>query len=207
MPARLYYVHDPMCSWCWAFAPMLHVLEQALPAGMTMTRLLGGLAPDTDAPMPEEMRRYVQSAWREVERRVPGTRFDFRFWEVCRPRRATYPACRAVIAARRQGEAFDRRMTRAIQEAYYLRALNPSEDETLIGLAAELGLDAAVFTRDLNSPGVHRELEDEIARSRAMGVTSFPSLALEDAHGLHGIPVNYLDSRPMVEAIRPAADL
>lgn len=207
MPARLYYVHDPMCSWCWAFTPMLRVVEQALPAGMAMTRLLGGLAPDTDAPMPEEMRRYVQSAWREVERRVPGTRFDFRFWEVCRPRRATYPACRAVIAARRQGEAFDRHMTRAIQEAYYLRALNPSEDETLIGLAAELGLDAVAFTRDLNSPGVRRELEDEIARSRAMGVASFPSLVLEDARGLHDIPVNYLDSRPMLEAIRPAADL
>jgi putative protein-disulfide isomerase len=206
MAARLYYVHDPMCSWCWAFTPMLRILEQKLPAGMGMTRLLGGLAPDTDEPMPVDMRRYVQSAWREVEKRVPGTRFNFRFWEVCSPRRATWPACRAVIAARLQGEAFDRRMTRAIQEAYYLRALNPSEDETLIGLAAGLGLDAAAFTQDLNSPAVRRQLEDEIARSRAIGVDSFPGLVLQDARGLHAIPVNYLDSRPMLEAILPPAD-
>ncbi|MFH7428999.1 DsbA family protein, partial [Pseudomonas syringae pv. tagetis] len=28
MSARLIYVMDPMCSWCWAFAPVADALVQ-----------------------------------------------------------------------------------------------------------------------------------------------------------------------------------
>ena len=59
---------------------------------------MGGLAPDSDEPMPAEMRTYVQQAWRAVTART-GVAFEHRFWEECAPRRSTYPACRAVIAA------------------------------------------------------------------------------------------------------------
>ncbi|MFW5452895.1 DsbA family protein [Thioalkalivibrio sulfidiphilus] len=197
----LYYVHDPMCSWCWGFAPVLAELESRLPAELPVRRLLGGLAPDTDEPMPEAMRGYIQDAWRQIQRRIPGTEFNFEFWQRCRPRRATYLACRAVIAARRQGAQYDRAMTRAIQVAYYTRALNPSEDETLIGLAAELGLDVARFARDLNSEEVGRELEAEIALARSLDVESFPSLVLETRTGPHPIAVDYRDSSPMLERI------
>src|SRR3990167_5669901 len=35
MQARLLYVMDPMCSWCWGFAPVLESLaEQAAAAGV-----------------------------------------------------------------------------------------------------------------------------------------------------------------------------
>jgi hypothetical protein len=41
---------------------------------------------------------------RRIERSVPGTKFNFEFWSRCRPRRATYPACRAVIATYKSGK-------------------------------------------------------------------------------------------------------
>lgn len=199
--ATLYYLHDPMCSWCWGFAPVLAELESRLPAELPVRRLLGGLAPDTNAPMPEAMGAYIQDAWRQIQRRIPGTEFNFDFWQRCQPRRASYPACRAVIAARRQGAQFDRAMTRAIQVAYYTRALNPSEDETLIGLAAELGLDTTRFALDLKAPDVQEELEAEIALTRSLDVESFPSLVMETGTGPHPIAVDYLDSTPMLERI------
>jgi len=201
---RLYYVHDPMCSWCWAFAPVLAELEARLPAHIPMERLLGGLAPDSEEAMPAQMRDYLQATWREIQRRVPGTRFDFGFWERCTPRRSTYPACRAVIAARGQGEAFDGAMTRAIQQAYYTRALNPSEDATLIALAGELGLDVAAFSEALNAPSTRQRLAEEIARSRAMGADSFPSLVLQHHGRVQPVPVDYRDSDPMLSMILAA---
>jgi hypothetical protein len=48
----LVYVHDPMCSWCWGFDPVLRELVSSLPEGVAVRRLLGGLAPDSDEPMP-----------------------------------------------------------------------------------------------------------------------------------------------------------
>jgi putative protein-disulfide isomerase len=203
-PARLHYVHDPMCSWCWAFTPMYATLRAHLSDRIEVHRLLGGLAPDTDRPMPEEMRAYLQATWREIERRVPGTRFNFDFWRRCTPRRATYPACRAVIAARRQGAAFDTAMTRAIQHAYYLQARNPSDDETLVALAGEIGLDVPTFVEALHAPETRERLRDEISLARALGVDSFPSLVLETPRGAHRIPVDYLEVEPMLEAIGAA---
>ncbi|MEJ2593423.1 MAG: DsbA family protein, partial [Candidatus Thiodiazotropha sp.] len=77
--AHLYYIHDPMCSWCWAFRPAFADLLRRLPEGMTHSRLLGGLAPDSDQPMSEEMRAGLQATWRRIQEKLPETRFNFDF--------------------------------------------------------------------------------------------------------------------------------
>ena len=42
--ARLVYVMDPMCSWCWGFAPVVEALAgQARQAGVAMHLVAGGL--------------------------------------------------------------------------------------------------------------------------------------------------------------------
>ena len=42
--ARLLYVMDPMCSWCWGFAPVAQALiEQADAAGVPLALVMGGL--------------------------------------------------------------------------------------------------------------------------------------------------------------------
>jgi len=121
----LIYVHDPMCSWCWGFEPVRKQLFQRLNPNIKVKRLLGGLAPDSHAPMPLEMQVFLQNTWRKIENHIPGTQFNFDFWTKCQPRRSTYPANRAVIAARLQGEQFDELMTTKIQQAYYT---NPHKD-------------------------------------------------------------------------------
>lgn len=197
----LIYVHDPMCSWCWGFVPVLDRLLAALPDGVTVRRLLGGLAPDSDVPMPESTRDFVMGQWRRIQREIPGTAFNFDFWRQCDPRRSTYLACRAVIAARYQGPEFDPAMTRAIQRAYYLEARNPSDAGTLTDLAREIGLDADRFACDLTSADTDRTLRAEIGEARTLGVRGFPSLVLNAGGAHRRLSVNYTDHRPMLEAI------
>jgi len=133
---------------------------------------------------------------------VPGVTFNFEFWERCRPRRSTYPACRAVIAAREQDRDYDVAMTRAIQCAYYEQARNPSDDETLIQLAEELGLDVDRFTARYRSLFAQQQLEKEIEFARTLGVSGFSSLALQSASASFLIPVNYGDAHPMSSALQ-----
>jgi putative protein-disulfide isomerase len=199
MKPILYYVHDPMCSWCWGFSSTLEVLIAALPEGIEFRRLLGGLAADTDEPMPEETRAMVQGSWQRIEATIPGVKFNFDFWKKCQPRRATYPACRAVLAARRQSR--DEDMNKAIQAAYYQQARNPSDDSTLLELAAELGVDVEQFRADLHSDEIQKELEAEIALARELFVESYPALVLRDGASDWRIPVGYQDYRPMLELI------
>ena len=129
---------------------------------MDVRYVLGGLAADTDEPMPEETRSFLQQTWHKIEQRIPGVHFNFDFWEKASPRRSTYPACRAVIAARQFGPEYEALMTAAIQRAYYQEARNPSDDSTLIELAAEIGLDADEFAGVLGDPATQQKLFDEI---------------------------------------------
>lgn len=198
--AELINVHDPMCSWCWAFRPVWSALESRLPETVTVRRWLGGLAPDSDQPMPADLQKQISGAWKTIEQRVPGTRFNHDFWRVAKPRRSTYPACRAVLAARVQGA--EEKMISALQEAYYLRVMNPSDAETALLLAQELGLDLERFEQDLFAPETQQQLLDEIAEARAIGGDSFPSLFLRTGRGITEISLDYLNAEPMLARIR-----
>ena len=102
-PTRLYYSHDPMCSFCWAFRPVWAKIQSTLAdkkPDIEIISILGGLAPDSDAPMPEDVKNRVKAAWQYIEQNIPGTQFNYDFWGLQQPRRSTYPACRAVIATK-----------------------------------------------------------------------------------------------------------
>ena len=104
---KLYYVHDPMCSWCWGYRPTAELLFADLPKDIVRENVLGGLAPDSDEPMSDELLQRIPKHWRTI-REMLGTEFNFDFWTECAPRRSTYPACRAVIAASFQVHRLER---------------------------------------------------------------------------------------------------
>ena len=173
---KLYYVHDPMCSWCWAFRPVWKELQSILPSNISVTSILGGLAPDSQVPMTLSMRRQIQQHWHTIQKRVPGTKFNFDFWDVCEPKRSTYPACRAVISAKFQGTEYENAMILAIQQAYYLQAKNPSDDDVLIACAEEIGLNIKRFVHDVGHLECKQQLMSEIRFGQRIGAEGFPSL-------------------------------
>ncbi len=199
---ELLHVHDPMCSWCWAFRPAWTALVAQLPADVTVRRVVGGLAPDSDVPMPPEMQMHLQGIWRSIEQRVPGTRFNYAFWQTCTPRRSTYNACRAVLAAARLAPELEDAMILAIQRAYYLQARNPSDISTLVDLAVELGLDRARFAAELSGDAVAGLLHDDLALARSAPINGFPGLALQTAAGLQPVQIDYIDAAPMLAQIQ-----
>jgi putative protein-disulfide isomerase len=201
MKNTLIYVHDPMCSWCWGFEPTRQKFFNAVSDRFEIRRLVGGLAPDSQEPMPMAMQASLQQTWQRIEQVIPGTSFNYAFWRDCAPRRSTYPGNRAVIAARQQGDRFDEAMTARIQLAYYQEARNPSDDETLIDLADDIGLDVDAFSGSLKSAATQQLLVDEINSARSMNMDSFPSLMIERDDGLHPLMVNYTDVDAMLRQV------
>ncbi len=196
--AILYYVHDPMCSWCWAYRPTMLQLRANLPEEVRWQTVLGGLAPDNDQPMPENLRHMIQGHWRHIASTL-GTEFNFDFWAKCQPRRDTFKACRAIIAAAQQQA--EEAMIEAIQKAYYLRAMNPSEPETLADLAAETGLNRAQFVEDLDSSETETEFQRQLSLRDRLKVRSFPSLVLQQDSVCSSIRHDYQDFRTSLAEI------
>jgi len=97
-------------------------------------------------------------------------------------------------------------MTVRIQQAYYREARNPSDNETLIALAADIGLDVERFSEDLVSDATQRNLLEEIQGSRAIGIDSFPGLAVGNAGRLTHIGRNYTDADAMLLQIEASME-
>ncbi|MBA6416808.1 DsbA family protein [Colwellia sp. 6M3] len=198
MNSTLVYIYDPMCSWCWGYAPTWHKLQKSLAQHVDIIYRLGGLAPDSNEPMPIEMQTLLQQTWRNIAEQL-GTEFNFDFWQQCQPRRSTYPACRAAIVARASGK--EQAMLSAIQQAYYLQAQNPSDITTLQALAVEIGLDGDDFLEQINSQHTDALLKKDIAEMRQLPIQGFPSLVLIKDNIPIAIPVDYKNWRNSYELI------
>ena len=199
--STLFYVHDPMCSWCWGFRKTWESVTQRLPEHVDVKYLLGGLAPDSSDPMPQDMQISIHDTWRTIQKEIPGTEFNFDFWKLCKPRRSTYPSCRAVIATKKQNLLMGKAMILAIQEAYYLNARNPSDDDVLIDLACQLELDTEQFVVDLSSETTQNKLMSQIRFSRELGVHSFPSLVFETKKDRKIIQLDYNDADVILKQV------
>jgi len=203
----LYYVHDPMCSWCWGYQPTLQRIEQKLGTlGISFTKLVGGLAPDSDTPMPLDMREAIQGYWRTISAKL-GTEFNHDFWDKNIPRRSTYPACRALLIARQSG--LENEMNHAIQQAYYLDAKNPSDDSVLCAIAHQIGLALDDFKSQLNSTHIQNSLLEELSLARSIGGNSFPSWILvhnnetfaKQSQHIQPLDLNYTDETQLIETL------
>ena len=190
-----------MCSWCWGFSHTWNKVKNSLPSEINVQYVLGGLAPDSSEVMPNKMREYIQMNWHKIEQKIPGVSFNYTFWDSCTPKRSTYPACRAVIAVKNQNSELEQTMVKLIQQAYYLDAKNPSEDDVLISLAKTLDLDIKQFTQDLNSEPTQQLLSNDIALMQSMGVSSFPSLVLQTTNRIKSITIDYNNPKLILNQI------
>lgn len=193
-----------MCSWCWGFKPTWTEIKTKLPEQVELKYLLGGLAPDSNEPMLETMQSDIAGYWRRIQQHIPGTEFNFDFWDKCEPRRSTYPACRAVIAARQQNPDLELEMIEKIQYAYYMDAKNPSDDSTLISLATDLGLDKDQFEKDLNAVETQQQLESEMMLGRQIGAQGFPSMILVKDQQAQYLPLDYNSAEKTLQIIKSA---
>ncbi len=198
---QLYYIHDPMRSLCWGFSKTWSKVKKKLNSDIEIIYVLGGLAPDNNEIMDERMREYVQMNWKKIEKRIPGTRFNYNFWQECQPRRSTYPSCRAVLATNNQDKNLESNMINKIQQGYYLQAKNPSEDDVLVGFANELGLDIKRFGIDLNSEETNKKLMQNIELAGSLNIYGFPSLILHANNTSKHIVIDYNDDISILNQI------
>lgn len=171
---RFLYVMDPMCAWCYGFQPELDRFLKRY-SSVEVDWIMGGLAPDTEEPMNEELKQAISSYWHKIEE-VSEATFNHSYWEKNTPFRSTYQACRAVISAEKLAAMNSQKMVQAIQSAYYREAKNPSLDKTLIDCARALGFSDEQFLTILHSEEIELQLKEHLAITRNLQVRGFPAL-------------------------------
>ncbi|MDH1262619.1 DsbA family protein [Pseudomonas sp. GD03944] len=178
MHARLLYVMDPMCSWCWGFAPVLASLaEQAAAHGVSTHLIVGGLRRDRVAIDAAARVRYL-GYWQAVNAST-GQLFNF---EEGLPEGLVYdtePACRALVTARHLDVDSVRPLAERIQEAFYTEGRDVTQASVLVELAEQAGLPRIEFAGAFDSAEQHTATAADFTWVQDLGIAGFPTLLAE----------------------------
>jgi len=178
MSARLLYVMDPMCSWCWGFAPVAEALfAQAREAGVATHLVPGGLRSGSSA-LATSTRKYILELWQAVQD-ATGQPFSF---EGAMPDGFVYdtePACRALVAARELDEPRMWALLKLIQHGFYEQGIDVTRAPQLVDLAEQAGFAREPFAQQFACPQVRKATVDDIAWARDLGIAGFPTLLAE----------------------------
>ena len=179
MTARLLYVMDPMCSWCWGFAPVAQALaEQAAAYDVPLALVVGGLRTGQGAALEPNTRKYILEHWQAVHL---ATGQPFRF-EGALPEGFVYdtePACRAIVAARSIDAQKAWALAKAIQQAFYVEGRDTTEAPALRELAESVGLPRGEFADAFDSQENHLATLADFSWARDLGIAGFPTLLAE----------------------------
>ncbi|HEX9627262.1 MAG TPA: DsbA family protein [Acidiferrobacterales bacterium] len=179
-PQRIFwYFADPMCSWCWGFAPVVSAVKDAYANEFQIALMLGGLRPGTTRPMSAQDREAILHHWRQVHERT-GQPFAF---DAAMPEGFVYdtePASRAVIAVAEIDAERTFPYFKTVQAAFYAEGRDVTRPETLAELAGRHGVAAAEFRARFDSDEVRHKLGIHFQQTRQVGVRGFPTVVLQN---------------------------
>jgi putative protein-disulfide isomerase len=187
---HLLYVADPMCSWCYGFAPVIEAIADQFTKRLPVQLMMGGLRAGNTKPMTAADRDTIAGHWRKVEQGT-GQRFDFeRFatregWVY-----DTEPACRAVVTMRLLNPGLALAFMGRVQQAFYAEGRDTTAEAVLADIAAEVGLDREMFFAELVSEEARLVAQRDFMAAGRAGIRGFPTLLAGDGSGNYLLVTN-----------------
>lgn len=172
---ELRYFADPMCSWCWGFAPVIRALAQQLPESIPLRVISGGLRAGNTRKLDEATRSRILHHWHQVEA-ASGQPFTV---EDALPVGFVYdtePACRALSWVSRQAADRSLDVLDALQAAFYRDRRDVTRLRVVQEILTELELDE--LARELDTNAARQAAEQDFEETRSHGISGFPSLLL-----------------------------
>ena len=192
------YVGDPMCSWCWGFAPVLEKLEERY--AIPMSTVVGGLRPGSDAePLNSSMRNTLEHHWHQVAERT-GQPFDHRGLDREGWVYDTELPARGVVTMRDMSSKDTLAFFTRLQRAFYAEAVDVTDPAVYPELVTDFSVDAATFMDRLVGDASREAAWQDFMHARRLGISGFPALLLKMDDGYALVTRGYMP----YEQIEPA---
>lgn len=184
------YIGDPMCSWCWGFAPVLEQIDARYT--IPIKTVVGGLRPGSDAePLNSSMRQMLEHHWEQVESRS-GQPFDRSGLDRADWVYDTeYPA-RAVVTMRDLAPDETLAFFTRLQRAFYAEGVDVTDPAEYPALIEPFAVDAATFLDTIAMERSREAAWADFREARSLGVSGFPSLLLRIDDGYAMVTRGYM---------------
>lgn len=177
------YVADPLCSWCYGFAPVIGTVAARFSDRAPIRVVLGGLRPGETRPTRDKDKDYLRAAWGAVAA-ASGRSFNAAFFDRENFVYDTEPACRAVVTIRHvhPGEALS--FLERLAVAFYADNRDMTNAQEIADVAHEAGFNRGEFLTAFQSAEAHAATQHDFATCLQAGIRGFPTLLA--ANGTNG---------------------
>ena len=188
---HLLYVADPMCSWCYGFAPVISEIAARL-AGLAPVRVvMGGLRPGETRPNRDQDKDYLRQAWAHVAD-ASGQTFNADFFERENFVYDTELPCRAVVTIRHVSPQEALPFLQRLSTAFYAGNRDITKTDILGDIAQEAGFNRAEFIAAFKSEAAREATRKDFEMCQEAGIRGFPTLlAGTDRQGPDGAERGY----------------
>ncbi|WP_163833007.1 DsbA family protein [Spartinivicinus ruber] len=184
------YLFDPMCSWCWGFAPVIDKLTVALAGKGKLHYRVGGLRAGQQQPLTPPLRNYILEHWQQVQK-TTGQPFNFSGALSEGFIYDTEPSCRAVVVAREHFPDQLKKLITALQRGFYVNQLDITTPHGIKQVAAEAGLPEEGFMEAFFSNETKALTEQDFEFTYNLGIQGFPTLLFTDQQQWHILVSGY----------------
>ena len=177
----LWYIADPMCSWCWGFAPIIKSIRLNYSEQLKIEPVMGGLRSGKLA-MASEQRAEILNHWKAVNE-MTGQPFSF---EGAMPEGFIYdtePSCRGVVAMALINPSLVFSLLESIQFSFYVEQKDVTNPRVLAELAGKIGVDMDLYLQVFESDDAKKKVSIHFNKIRQWGVNSFPTIVVQNAAG------------------------
>lgn len=184
------YVADPLCTWCWGFAPASRELAAAVEGHARLRVLPGGLSLDRTEPLREHEAKGMLAEWQRVHQ-TTGQPFDFDHPPDTETLFDSGPPCRALALMSQLHPALALAYLHALQHAFFAERHDLGAPATLCALAADCGADEATFATALAGDAANAAFRTDALLAKQLGLRAFPAVALRGANSYALLTVGY----------------
>ena len=172
---HLLYVADPMCSWCYGFAPVIAEIAERFSDQAPVRVVMGGLRPGETRPTREKDKDYLRTAWAHVAA-LSGQTFNPAFFQREDFVYDTEPASRAIVTIRHVYPQEALGFLTRVSAAFYADNRDVTDAEVLGDLAEESGFNRAEFLAAFVSEAAREATQQDFAICRQADIRGFPTL-------------------------------
>lgn len=177
-PRILWYFADPMCSWCWGFAPVMSAVKDTYQHRLQLALVMGGLRPGTTEAVTPQFREETLQHWRDVQTRT-GQAFKY---DGALPDGFVYntePPCRAVVAVEDLKPEAKFAYFMSVQAAFYAEQQDVTLPETLAGLAEREDIAKERFLDRFYAADIQQRTQVHFEQTYRAGIRGFPAVVMQ----------------------------
>lgn len=197
MKSKVYYVMDSMCGWCYGFSDVINKIQEKYKNAYEFYILPGGMwVGENRKRMDNDLGNYIKNHNTRIEK-VTGKRFGEGFNKNILENKEilldSFPSAKALVLIQMLNKDIVFDFLKKIQEAFFIEGKDVSHLEVYTEIAEGFNISKKEFEEKFFSEELVQETFRCFAKVTSMGVSSFPTVVLEEDNNRTMLVQGYSD--------------